>query len=151
MCQVNLTSNPTGSPSQQQPSALNSLEARSRPELAKWYHAALFIPVNKILLQSIKNVHFTAWPDLNVELMKHLPPSMSTEKVHMKQIRKNIKSTKTQGPPPTEDKLMETLETRFNHVFAEIINPQERIAADLTGRFPFTSDRGNKYLFILYY
>ena len=45
---------------------------------------------------------------------------------------------------------METLETRSNHVFANIINPQQRMATDLTGRFPVTSNRGNKYLFILY-
>ena len=45
---------------------------------------------------------------------------------------------------------METLETCSNHVFAKIIDPQQRIATNITGRFPVTSNRGNKYLFILY-
>ena len=45
---------------------------------------------------------------------------------------------------------METLEARSNQVFTKIINPQQRITTDLTGRFPFTSNRVNKYLFFLY-
>ena len=68
----------------------------------------------------------------------------------MKQIRNKIKSTKTQGTPPNKDKPMETLETYSNHVFVNIIDPQQRIATDLTRRFPLKSNRGNKYLFILY-
>ena len=42
------------------------------------------------------------------------------------------------------------METRSNHVFTKIIDPQQRIETDLTRRFPVTSNRGNKYLFILY-
>ena len=150
MCQVKLTSNPTRPPSQQQPAALNALAARINPKIANWYHAALYIPVKKTLLLAIKNVHFTTWTSLTLELMKNLPPSMATVKGHMKNIRKNIKSTKTQGTPPNEYEPMETLETRFNHVFDEIIHPQQRISTDLTGRLTVTYKRGNKYLFILY-
>ena len=39
MWQVNLTSNPTGPTCQQQPAALSVLAARSKTDLAKWYHA----------------------------------------------------------------------------------------------------------------
>ena len=45
---------------------------------------------------------------------------------------------------------MEILETRSNHVFAKIINPQQEIATNLTGWLPVTSNRRNKYLFIPY-
>ena len=45
---------------------------------------------------------------------------------------------------------MERLETRSNHIFTNIIDPQEQIAIELTGIFPVTSNRDNKYLFILY-
>ena len=150
MRQVNLTSNPTVLPSHQQSTALNVLEERSKPDIAKWYHASLFSPLNKTLLQAIKNGHFTTWSNLTVELMKHIPPSMVTSQFHMKYIRKNINSTNTQGTPPNKDEPMEKLETRSNHVFANIIDPQQRIATNLTGRFPVTSNRVNKYLFILY-
>ena len=82
--------------------------------------------------------------------MKHINPSMATAKGHMEHIRKNTKSTKTQGTPPKKDELTETLETRSNHFFDKIIDPQQRIATYLTIRSPVTSNRGNKYLFILY-
>ena len=111
---------------------------------------ALLSPEKKTLLQAIKNGHFTTCPNLKVELINHLPPSMSTAKVHMKQIRENINSTKTQGTPPNEDEPMETLETRSKNVFDKIIYHQQRIATDLTERLPVTSNRVNKYLFILY-
>ena len=124
MWQVNLTSNRTRPPSQQQPESLNALEAISKLELAKWYHTDLFVPVKKTQLQAIKNGHFTTWISLTGELIKHLTPSMATEKGHMKQIRKNIKSTKIQGKPTNKDKPMETLETRSNQAFTEIIDPQ---------------------------
>ena len=150
MWQFNLTSNPTGTHSQQQPAEINSLAARSNPELSKWYHAALFIPVEQNLLQAINNCHFATWPNLTVELMNNLPPSMSTAKFHINYIRNNIKSTKTQSMSPNIEEPMEILETCSNHFFTDIIDLQERIATDLTGRFPVTSNRGNRYLFILY-
>ena len=131
MWQVNLTSNPTRPPSQQKPTALNALADISKPGISKWYYASLFIPVKKTLLQDIKNGHFTTWPNLTVELMNHLPTSTDTAKGHMKHIRNNIKSTKTQGIPPNKDEPMETLETYSNHIFTNIINSQQRIATNL--------------------
>ena len=150
MWQVNLTSNPTRTPSHQQPASLNTLEEIINLELAKWYHAALFIPVKKILLQAIKNGHFTTWTNLTVEIMKHLPPSMATAKCHTKQIRKSIKSIKTQVTTQNKDEQMETFETRSNHFFTDIIDPQQRIATNLTVRLQVNPSRRNKYLFILY-
>ena len=82
--------------------------------------------------------------------MKHLPTYTATEKGHMNQIRKNIKSTKTQRTQPNKGKPMETLEILSNHVFTKIIHPKQWIATNLTGIFPDTSNRGKKYLFILY-
>ena len=86
---------------------------------------------------------------LPVDLMKHLPPYMATAKVHMEQIMNNIQSTKTQDTHPTKYEPMETLETRSNYVFTDIIYPQQWTATDFTGRLPVTSSRENKYLFIL--
>ena len=63
---------------------------------------------------------------------------MATAKGHMDQIRKNNKSTKNPDKTPTEEKPMETLETCSYHVFTDIINPQQLIATDLTGRYLVT-------------
>ena len=35
-------------------------------------------------------------------------------------------------------------------MFTKIINHKRKIATDLTGKFPFTSNRVNKYLFVIY-
>ena len=150
MCQVNLTINPGQPLIQKQQGALNALAARSNPELDKWYHTTLFSPVRKTLPQAINKIHFSAYPNLTVDLINHLPPSMATAKGIMKQIQKNIKSTKTLETPPIEEEPMETLDTHSNHVFSNIIDPQQWIATDLSERLPVTSGRGNKYLFILY-
>ena len=45
---------------------------------------------------------------------------------------------------------MEILETCSNHIFTDIINPQQHIVTNLSGRFLVTSNQGNKYLFVLY-
>ena len=74
--------------------------------------------------------------------MKHLLPSMATAKVHMKHIRKNINSTKTQDTPPNEDKTTELLKTHSNHVFAKNIYPQQQIATNLTGGVPSHIQQG---------
>ena len=106
MGKVNLTGNPNHLPIKKQPEELNTLEARSNPELAKWYHATLFSPVKKNLIQATRSGQFTTWAYLTVDFIYHLPPSMDTEKLHMNKIRKNIQSVKTQDKPPTEDEPM---------------------------------------------
>ena len=80
MWQVNLTRNPYHLPIHQQPAALNALAARSNIELSQWYHVTLFRPVPQNLLQDIKKGHFSAYPNLTVELMKHLPHSTAKAK-----------------------------------------------------------------------
>ena len=73
MWQVNLTSSSDHPPSQPQPGALNAPVARIKPDIVQWYHATLFSPVVKTLLQYIKKFHFSTWPNLTVDLMKHIP------------------------------------------------------------------------------
>ena len=74
---------------------------------------------------------------------------MATVKRRMKKIRKNIKSTKTPETNPTEGGPMKNFDTRSNQVFTNIIDLQQRIATNLTARYPFTSKRVNKYLFVI--
>ena len=49
-----------------------------------------------------------------------------------------------------EDLLMKPLTQCTNAVFTKIINHKRKIATDLTGKLPIISNRGNKYLFVLY-
>ena len=62
---------------------------RTKPELAQWYHAKLFIPIKHTIIQAIKKGYFSTWTNLTSKLInKHLPPSMATAKVHMQKNKK---------------------------------------------------------------
>ena len=75
---------------------------------------------------------------------------MATAKGHMHQTRKNINSTKQQEKIRQEEIPMTPL-AQWNKTFStKSINHTIEINTDLTGKYPVTSNRGNKYLFILY-
>ena len=127
------------------------MEYITKPELAQWYHATLFVPINYTLIQSIKKGYFTTSPNLTSKLInKHLTPSMTTSKGHMHQTIKNLKSTKPQDPRTLQELPMKPLVQRTNTVFTNIIYHKRQIATYLTGKFPVTSNRVNKYIFVLY-
>ena len=82
--------------------------------------------------------------------LKNLPQSMETSKGHMHQTRKILKFTKTQELKTTEEEPMKPLVKRTNIVFTKITDHKQQIATDLTGKLSVTSNRSNKYLFVLY-
>ena len=68
----------------------------------------------------------------------------------MHQARKNMKSTKQQEQHTNEEQPIEPLTQCTNVVFTKILDPKRQIATDLTGNPPITSNRANKYIFLLY-
>ena len=119
--------------------------------MAQWYNATLFSPINQTLIQAIKKGYFTKWTYLTIYMInKRLPQSMATAKGHMHQTRKNLNSTKTQELKNPEEEPTKPLVQRTNTVFTKIIEQKGQIGTDLTGKFPVTPNRGNKYLFVLY-
>ena len=79
-----------------------------------------------------------------------MKPSMETSKGHMHQKRKNLKSTNPKEPKILEDPPMEPLVQSTNILFTKIIYHRRQIVTYLTGKSPVISNRGNKYLFVLY-
>ena len=75
---------------------------------------------------------------------------METAKGHIYQTKNNLKSTKTQELKNPEKEPMKPLVQRTNTFFAKIIEHKRQIATDLKVKSPVTSNRGNKYLFVLY-
>ena len=137
---------------------------KAKMELAQWLHASCGSPVASTFITSIKNGNFLTWPGLTPELIrKQLPKCIATEKGHLNQERKGLQSTKphiyinpivkiesetTQDLfPSSENKNLKT-----QHCFASIVSFESTAKAysDQTGKFPFTSSRGNKYLMIVY-
>ena len=68
----------------------------------------------------------------------------------MHQTSKNLKSTNPKDPKRQEESPITPLAQRINTVLINIIYNKRQIATGLTGKFPVTSNRGNKNIFALY-
>ena len=123
MWQEQLSTTTQPSPTKIHQSSNNLKKERTKPDLAQWYHTTLFSPVNHNLIQAIKKGYLATWNNLTISLInKHIPPSMATDKGHMYQTRKNIKSTNQQDPTKLEDPPMTPLEQHTKKVFTKIID-----------------------------
>ena len=86
MWQVKITSPQGPTPTHQSENTL--MTDITKHELAQWYHATLFSPVKKTLIQEIKKGYFATRPYLTIDLVnRHLLQSMATDKGHMHQTR----------------------------------------------------------------
>ena len=131
------------------------LPTSTKADTMAFLQAALFSPVKSTLLKAAENGHFTSWPGMTPENIKiYFKATIASAKGHLDQSRKNQASTKTANSeepwaatPAIKDGV------RTNHVYAtylEVDKLKGEIHTDLTGRFPVTSSRGNKYIFVLY-
>ena len=137
---------------------------KTKMELAQWLHASCGSPSESTFIQSIKNGNFLSWPGLTASLIKkQLPKCIATEKGHLNQERKGLQSTKpairinpiVKIESESYQDLFPTSETpnlKTHHCFASFVSFESTAKAysDQTGKFPFTSSRGNKYLMIVY-
>ncbi len=119
--------------------------------LIHYLHAALFSPAKSTLLKAINNNHFIGWPGLTSQnIAKFLHDTPATAKGHLDQHKKNLQSTK--GIESFQDTFPDKIPERLHQVVATIVTHTNQDTAyfDLTGAFPYASNRGNKYVFILY-
>ena len=66
-------------------------------ELAAYHHASLFSLIYSTLEAAINNNELTSWPGITRDLIvKKLPPVLATAKVHLRQEKQNLQSTKTE-------------------------------------------------------
>lgn len=138
------------------------IDANTQRDLMQFLHAAAFSPVTSTFTQAIDKGFFTSWPGLTSKAVRtHLPKSMATAQGHLDQTRKNLQSTKPtdktsnsehddafQPTPAITDGL------RTHYIYAAIVDSEDtttgQIFSDLTGRFPTTSSKGNRYTLIIY-
>ena len=143
---------------------------KSKLTLAQYHHQTLFAPTESTLRKAIKNGHLISWPGLNQDLLSQgLPPSEATARGHLKQERKNLQSTKkptilTQACTTTPSIKIEDDEKDYfptpnipniktKDVVYTVIDTRKmnQASMDLTGRFPYTSRRGNQYILVGYH
>ncbi len=134
------------------------LPTKTLQQQVQFLHEAAFAPSKGTWINAIKKGHFATWPGLNVEIVnKHLPKSVATSQGHLDQQRKNLRSTKPKPEETDEGTMHEPTPLdegrKVNEIYAAIEEYDEqtgKIHSDLTGPFPVTSNRGNKYVLVVY-
>ena len=127
---------------------------KTKTELAKFYHATVFSPPVSTLQKAIRKGNFLSWPGIsNLNFNKLIGTTEATEMGHLDQERKGLQSTKHVAHPPQndDDNFPQHQLSKTYAQFTAIINPTPSKAyMDLTGKFPYTSSRRNKYLVVVY-
>ena len=106
-------------------------------------HACTGSPTIRTFQQVIKSNFLATWPGIHKLNMKYLITNHTNIAIgHLDQDRKNTRSTK-----PIDDPKVRTY-----NVLTKLIpfSAKEISYGDLTGAFPYTSSRGNKYLYVMY-
>jgi hypothetical protein len=127
-----------------------------------YLQGAAFSPVKSTLLQAIENGNVASRPGFTTNnVAKHYTRTIATAKFHMVQTRQNTRSMKPkkQKKAPTEEMddatredfaPKDNLPQRTHEVYTTITDINGKVYTDLTGRFPTTSSKGNKYILVLY-
>jgi hypothetical protein len=102
-------------------SAHNVYEQKSIQATITYLHACCFSPVTDIWLKAIQNGHFATWPSVTVEnVRKYLSKYDATSKVHMNQIRQNIRSTQPAVDHPAKEPYM-VQEDKCSYIYAAVM------------------------------
>jgi hypothetical protein len=124
-------------------------EKRSISDAIAYLHVTCSSPVKDTLIKATAPGNFSGWPGLSVSIVrKYLAKVETTVKGHINQQRQNTRSTQTRGPD-TAPALEPTYTGKTEFVYATIVDSGQT-NSDLTGRFPTTSAKGNKYVLVLY-
>jgi hypothetical protein len=140
---------------------------KTKMELIQWLHASCGSPKQSTFIKAVQKGNFLTWPGLTIDLIKkHLPECIATNKGHLNQERKNIQSTKpsisinplVKLEPSTIERNLdffppsESPNLKSHQCFTSVVSFKTTAKAysDQTGRFPYTSSRGNQYLMIVY-
>ena len=128
-----------------------------------WYHASAGFPTKATFIDAVRNGNYSTWPKLTVTLInRYFPDSDETIKGHLKGQRQGIRSTKQVAL----EKILENEEVRIkiegegspfhqiptisktHEAFFRVDDLTDSIHTDQTGAFPFTSQRGNRYIMV---
>ena len=113
-------------------------------------HAVCGYPVKSTWMKAIKAGNFIGWPLLTEKnVNKYYPETTETDKGHMNQTRKNVRSTKSKPTPFEESNTTSMRGKKVQDVYIKTYDPRETIFSDQTGKLPTQSQRGNKYIMVM--
>ena len=155
--QPTLVSNPPETAAETQVANIIIRVDTTKSEPADYYAATLFNPEKFTLLRAIRNNSSTAWLALTTRLIsKHLLKRLATAQGRMDQGFKNLRSNKlvkkdvqeVDSTPEQEKNNIKTHDVMCTTFLAEELI---KSSSDQTGKFPITSSRGQKYIFVFYH
>jgi hypothetical protein len=122
------------------------------PQTIRYLHAAAGFPTKDSWIKAVKNGNYATWPGITVEAVnKHFPESVETQKGHMKKQRQNVRSTKQKVIVDDDPDGVElTRAITKQNILVKVINANETVFTNQTGRFPVQSNRGNTSLMVYY-
>ncbi len=124
-----------------------------KTELINYLHACCFSPTKQTFIKAIQKGNLVTFPGLSEKAVKQfLTPSVATAKGHLDQERKNLQTTKIKEENDCQDAFPESINETTHQACASLMTfmAKETAYADLTGKFPNISARGNQYLLIVY-
>ena len=132
--------------------ATNVYTLPSISQTIKYHHASAGFPTKDSWAQAVKAGHYISWPGLTADAVrKHFPESEETQKGHLKKQRQNVRSTKQKirlDEINEDTALTQTLAKQ--NLFVKVINAENTVYSDQTGRFPIQSSKGNRLLMVFY-
>ncbi|KAL7523842.1 hypothetical protein ACHAXR_000839 [Thalassiosira sp. AJA248-18] len=104
-------------------------------------------------MEAIRAGNYDTWPGLTTKAVyKFFPESEETQKGHMKGQRQNFRSTKPTNDTPKEEKPSEIPPPKKEHsIFVKVVDLKETMYSDQTGKFPYLSSRGMRYIMVAFH
>ena len=138
---------------------------RTKSDLAAWHHQSCWAPVHTTFSAAASAGYLASFPGLSPDLItRHLAPIPATAQGHMRMSRQGVRSTRqphTASPvsapspasmtAPTGARAPHAADTHGDSYDLTVrLLDADRISADITGAFPVTSSRGNKYFLVIH-
>ena len=123
------------------------------PNLLRYLHGCAGYPVTSTWCQAVRRGYFITWPGLTASrVQRYLPKSEETALGHIKLISQGVRSTSKGEEQSTTREVSRGIGRKRKVMVCSvpITKLTGIIGTDQTGRFPVTSDRGHKYVFILF-
>ena len=128
-------------------SARHLTQCTDMERIMHFYHAVLFSPTISTLTTAVIKGYFHIWTGLTAKsIQKYLKPTVSMAKGHLDQKRSNQKTINHN----IDDVVVPTINSQPSHLVFATVQEIGKIYTDQTGKFPYPSSRGYKYIFILY-
>ena len=121
--------------------------------LIDYYYACLFSPIKQTFLRAINNGNFISWPGITAKSVTNfMTKSVATAKGHLDQEKQKLQSTSTKQADEVDDAFPSKISNATHQLCSAIVDytAKDTAYADLTGRFPKISSRGNQYLLVVY-